>query len=69
MEIKARMPGKVISISVNVGDTVTKGLRVMLLEAMKMETPLGSPCDGTVTEIRVAAGAKVNSGQVLMVIG
>jgi biotin carboxyl carrier protein len=68
MEVKAKMPGKVITIVVKVGDAVTKGQRIIVLEAMKMETPLSSPCDGTVTDIKVVAGGKVNPGQVLMVI-
>lgn len=68
MEIKAKMPGKVMAVNVNVGDVVTKGQRIIVLEAMKMETPLPSPCDGTVTDIKVSAGGKVNPGQVLMVI-
>lgn len=68
MEVKAKMPGKVMAINVNVGDAVTKGQRIIVLEAMKMETPLPSPCDGTVADIKVVAGGKVNPGQVLMVI-
>jgi biotin carboxyl carrier protein len=35
---------------------------------MKMKTPIASPCDGTVAEIRVTAGGRVNAGSVLMVI-
>ncbi len=68
MEIKAKMPGKVLSIKVNAGDAVTKGQRIIVLEAMKMETPLPSPCDGTVSEVKVAVGGKVSPGQVLLVI-
>ena len=68
MEIKARMPGKVEEINVKVGDTVEKGLKVIVCEAMKMKTPIPSPCDGTVTEIRVVAGARINAGDVLLVI-
>lgn len=68
MEIKARMPSKVLSIDVNIGDSVVKGDPLLLLEAMKMETPIPSPCDGTVKEIKVAVGARVNAGNVLMVV-
>ena len=68
MEIKAKMPGKVESILVNVGDTVEKGQKVLICEAMKMKTPIASPCDGTVTEIRVAPGGRINAGNVLIVI-
>lgn len=68
MEIKARMPGKVESVHVNVGDVVSKGQKVMTCEAMKMKAPLASPCDGTVVEIRAAAGARISAGDVLMVV-
>lgn len=68
MEIKAKMPGKVEEIYVKVGDTVEKRQKVMVCEAMKMKNPIPSPCDGTVTEIRVVAGARINAGEVLMVI-
>jgi biotin carboxyl carrier protein len=62
------MPGKVVSVNVNIGEAVTKGQRLMVLEAMKMETPMPSPCDGTVKEVRAVAGARVNAGDVLMVV-
>jgi biotin carboxyl carrier protein len=68
VEIKAKMPGKVESVIVKVGDVVTKGQKVIICEAMKMKTPLASPCDGTVTEIKAVAGARINAGDVLMVI-
>ena len=68
MEIKAKMPGKLYSVIVNVGDAVEKGQKVLICEAMKMEHPMGSPCDGTVTEIKVAVGDRIRAGQVLMVI-
>lgn len=68
MEIKARMPSKVLSIDVNIGDAVQKGDPLILLEAMKMETPVPCPCDGTVREIKVAVGARVNAGSILMII-
>lgn len=68
MEIKARMPSKVLSIDFNIGDSVQKGDPLLILEAMKMETPIQSPCDGTVKNIMVAVGARVNAGSVLMII-
>jgi biotin carboxyl carrier protein len=68
VEIKAKMPGKVESVVVKVGDVVTKGQKVLICEAMKMKTPLASPCDGTVVEIKAVAGARINAGDVLMVI-
>lgn len=68
MEIKARMPGKVETVLVKVGDSVEKGQKVLICEAMKMKTPMASPCDGTVIEIKAAAGDRINAGNVLMVI-
>jgi biotin carboxyl carrier protein len=68
LEIKARMPGKVDAVIVKVGDTVEKGQKVLICEAMKMKTPLASPCDGTVVEIKAVPGARINAGDVLMVI-
>lgn len=57
--IIAPMPGKVIALDVAQGDTVTKGQRLMVLEAMKMEHALTAPFDGTVAELAVQQGAQV----------
>lgn len=68
VEIKSRMPGKVVEIKVKVGDAVTKGQEVIVLEAMKMKTPLPTPEAGTVKEIKVAADGRVSAGDILIVI-
>ena len=57
--ILSPMPGKVIAVDVAEGDTVTKGQRLLVLEAMKMEHALTAPFDGTVEELKVSAGAQV----------
>ena len=57
--ILAPMPGKVISVDVAVGDTVAKGQKLLVLEAMKMEHALAAPFDGTVAELTVTPGAQV----------
>lgn len=57
--ILAPMPGKVISVDVAAGQAVTKGQKLLVLEAMKMEHALTAPFDGTVSELTVAAGAQV----------
>ena len=67
--IKAPMPGRVVRVLVAVGDRVTARQGVVVIEAMKMENEVRSPRDGTVKEIGVAAGAAVESGAVLRVIG
>ena len=53
------MPGKVISVDVVAGQTVTKGQKLLVLEAMKMEHALTAPFDGTVAELSAVAGAQV----------
>lgn len=68
MEIKAKMPGKVEQVLVQVGDAVEQGQKVMVCEAMKMKTPIASPCTGTVAAVKAGAGTRINAGQVLMVI-
>ena len=68
MEVKARMPGKVDEVKVKVGDAVQKGDVVIILEAMKMKTPMPAPDAGTVKEIKVEAGSRVNAGAVLLII-
>lgn len=57
--ILAPMPGKVIAVEVTAGDTVTKGQKLLVLEAMKMEHALTAPFDGTVAELTVAVGSQV----------
>jgi 3-methylcrotonyl-CoA carboxylase alpha subunit len=57
--ILAPMPGKVIAVDVAAGEAVTKGQRLLVLEAMKMEHALTAPFDGTVTELSVSEGQQV----------
>ena len=64
--VKAPMPGNILRISVKVGDSVTNGTELLVLEAMKMETPIKAPCEGIVTSIAVSAGDQVTAGQALV---
>lgn len=66
--VQAPMPGLVIGIPVEVGETVDEGQTVVILEAMKMENDLPSPIIGKVKEIRSSKGQTVEQGQVLIVI-
>ena len=66
--VNAPMPGKILNIKVNVGDSVNNGDLVLLLEAMKMENEVFATAAGKVTEIRVKSGDSVNTGDVLLVI-
>ena len=66
--VKAPMPGTIVSIKVNVGDTVNKGTLVAVLEAMKMENDIVAPCDGKITSIVVNKGDTVESADTLATI-
>lgn len=67
-EVEAPMQGVILSVSVSVGDTVSEGDELVILEAMKMENPILSPYSGTVVEVSVAKGNTVNDGTVLVKI-
>jgi biotin carboxyl carrier protein len=64
--IKALMPGRIVRVLVAVGDTVTKGTGLLILEAMKMENEIQAPFDGTVTTLLVEPGVTVESGAELV---
>jgi 3-methylcrotonyl-CoA carboxylase alpha subunit len=66
--IKAPMHGKVLALLVARGDTVTRGQRLAVIEAMKMEHTLTAPCAGRVVKIAVAAQSQVAEGAVVMMI-
>ncbi|MBA3823599.1 MAG: biotin/lipoyl-binding protein [Ktedonobacterales bacterium] len=67
--VKAPMPGLVASVLVATGETVERGQRVVILEAMKMQNDLLAPRAGVIRAIKTAAGQAVNQGQPLLVIG
>jgi biotin carboxyl carrier protein len=60
--------GKIVSVTVKIGDKVEENDQVAVLEAMKMEMPVVAPITGTVREIRVAAGQEVEAEAVIAVI-
>ena len=64
--LRAPMPGKVIAINVNVGDQVTEGQTLMVVEAMKMEHAITAPTAGSITEIGYAVGDSVNERSTLL---
>ena len=59
------MPGRVVSVDVTEGDTVTKGQRLMVLEAIKMEHTLTAPFEGVVETLAAKTGDQVTEGAVL----
>lgn len=65
VKIAAPMPGKILAIKANVGQSVKKGDVVMILEAMKMENEITAPEDGTIAGIHVGVGDSVESGDTL----
>ena len=66
--LHAPMPGRVVRVEVEVGDTVAPGAVLVVLEAMKMEHTLRSPRDGVVTEIKHRVGDQVETNDILIVI-
>ncbi len=60
------MPGRVIAVEVRQGDAVSKGQKLLTLEAMKMEHSLLAPFDGLVAELDAREGAQVTEGTLLV---
>lgn len=60
--VEAPMPGKILNIKVSEGQAVKFGEVVVIMEAMKMETEIVAPADGTVSKILVKAGDSVDTG-------
>ena len=67
-DIAAHITGNVWKIQVAVGDSVSDGDEVVILESMKMEIPVESEDDGTVVEIKCEEGQAVSEGDVLIVL-
>ena len=67
-EVKAPVPGMVLRVTAQNGQSVAKGDELLVMDVMKMETPVVAPCDGTVT-VLVSQTDKVATGDVLAVIG
>ncbi len=65
-ELKAPMPGLVLSVLVKEGDEVKKGDNLLVLEAMKMENIIKSPADVTIKSIKIKPSDKVEKNQVLI---
>ena len=65
VKIEAKAAGKVFKIEAGVGTAVKKGDTILILEIMKMETPVVATEDGTVASIDVAVGDAVESGALL----
>ena len=67
--VRAQIPGTVLSVEVSEGDSVGAGDKLLVLEAMKMENVISAEVSGTVRAIHVKKGDKVEAGQEMMEIG
>ena len=65
VKVSSPMPGKILAVKANVGDSVKKGQVILILEAMKIENEVVAPEDGTIASIDVTVGASVESGDTL----
>ena len=70
MSIEVRSPavGRVIEVLVAIGDDVAKGDELLIVESMKMEIPVAAPDPGTISAIKVSAGAQVQADEVVALL-
>ncbi len=64
--LECPMPGLVVDIRVRKGDRIYRGQELVIVESMKMESGVASPCDGEVLEILIEKGQAVDTGNILM---
>ncbi len=67
-EIRSALPGAVLRVAVKPGDHVAKDDELIVLDVMKMETPVRASQNGVVAAIKVAVGEKVNTGDLLVML-
>ncbi|MDR1973675.1 MAG: biotin/lipoyl-binding protein [Bacteroidales bacterium] len=67
-EIRAFIPGTILNVFVKVGDTVRKGDKLLVLDAMKMDNELVAPMDGTVKEVPIKKGQTVVKNELLVLL-
>ena len=60
------MPGLIVTVAVRAGDTVTRGQKLLSLEAMKMETTVYAERDGKLSEVLVSPGTPVEAGELVI---
>jgi glutaconyl-CoA decarboxylase len=68
VKMSAPMPGSIIDVKVNVGDSIKKDQVILILEAMKMENEIMAPQDGRIASVNVTKGSTVNSGDLLVTL-
>ncbi len=67
-QVEAQIAGSVWKIEKSAGETVKADDVLIIIESMKMEIPVESPCDGRIVEIRVQEGDSVEEGAVLAIL-
>jgi biotin carboxyl carrier protein len=67
-DVRAMIPGRVVSVAVAAGDAVRAGQPLLVVEAMKMQNEVRAPCDGLVARVAVAASDSVDLGDLLVVL-
>jgi biotin carboxyl carrier protein len=67
-EITAPLAGNIVQINIQPGEPVEEDAEALVIEAMKMETPIYAPCSGVVKDIKVSQGDKVEEDDVLAII-
>jgi biotin carboxyl carrier protein len=69
LEVRAIIPGRILSVAVAPGDTVSAGQQLLVVEAMKMQNELRAPRGGVIERMAVAPGQTVELGDLLVVVG
>ncbi|UCF68504.1 MAG: acetyl-CoA carboxylase biotin carboxyl carrier protein subunit [Acidobacteriota bacterium] len=67
-KLLAPLAGKILRLQVEAGGRIEEDEEVLVIEALKMETPVFAPCDGTIKEIKVKEGDDVEEDDVLAII-
>jgi biotin carboxyl carrier protein len=67
-EVLAPLAGKIIQMDLEVGQAIEEDDEILVIEAMKMETPVFAPCSGTIKEINVSEGDDVEEDDLLAII-
>ena len=67
-EIQAPLAGKIIQMDLEAGQSVEEDEEVLVIEALKMETPVYAPCSGTIKEVKVKQGDNVEEDDILAII-